>query len=69
MIAVFAMNENQFHNEIRFSTFGTLKFIHNIKDVQGRTFIGVIVMAGVLSDKSWEAHEVLKQRQPELFKK
>lgn len=69
MIAVFAMSENQFRNEIRFSTPGTLKFIRSTQDVRGRTFTGVIVMAGALSDESWEAHEVLKERQPELFKR
>lgn len=69
MIAVFAMNNKQFDNEIRFFTPGTLKFIRDTKDVQGKIFTGVIVMTGTLSDKSWEAHEILKQRQPELFKK
>ncbi len=66
MIAVFALNMNY----IRFTPSKNFKIIRNLSSIRGYNFSGVITITDWYhSDNLCEAYEILKLRQPEIFKK
>lgn len=71
MIAVFARNEKEFRLNFGRHTSNLLKHVTRIRDVRGCNFTGLIETFDwhhCDSAETKEAYEIVRQRQPELFK-
>jgi hypothetical protein len=68
-IAVFTKDNQRFRNFIVGPEKDFIR-VRDIEDVRGRTFDGIIAYIDwYKNEKVLEAYEVLRQRQPELFKR